>query len=229
MPNIFKKSLAITAPIALIWFMYQALNIALADIKHYPVKHWIKKIETGQAITKADIDMAIITIQSAIKKTPNNPEYREYLARLYFLSAIDVYNKDNNNLKAFRADLVNAYIQHKTALKHRPQWPYSWANLALIKAHLQQYDNEFENAIINAEKFGPWEIASNQAIAMAGLTGWNSISADLQTKTVAAIERTYQQDKRIAKNLMTTYRLTSQICEKVTLIRLSQDKVCKNT
>ena len=114
MPNIFKKSLALTASIALIWLIYLALNIALADIKHYPVKHWIKKIETGQATTKADIDIAIATIQSAIKHTPNNAEYREYLARLYFLSAIDVYNKDNNNLKAFRSDLVNAYIQHKT-------------------------------------------------------------------------------------------------------------------
>ena len=227
MPNIFKKSLAFTASIALIWLIYLALNIALADIKHYPVKHWIKKIETGQATTKADIDIAIATIQSAIKHTPNNAEYREYLARLYFLSAIDVYNKDNNNLKAFRDDLVNAYIQHKTALKHRPQWPYSWANLALIKAHLQQFDNEFANAIINAEKFGPWEIASNQAIAMAGLTGWRKISADLQTKTVTAIERIYQQKKQIAKDLISNYNLKSQICEKVTLIKLSQDKVCK--
>ena len=227
MPNIFKKSLALTASIALIWLIYLALNIALADIKHYPVKHWIKKIETGQATTKADIDIAIATIQSAIKHTPNNAEYREYLARLYFLSAIDVYNKDNNNLKAFRADLVNAYIQHKTALKHRPQWPYSWANLALIKAHLQQFDNEFADAIINAETFGPWEIASNQAIAMAGLTGWRKISADLQTKTVTAIERIYQQKKQIAKDLISNYNLKSQICEKVTLIKLSQDKVCK--
>ena len=227
MPNIFKKSLAFTASIALIWLIYLALNIALADIKHYPVKHWIKKIETGQAITKADIDIAIATIQSAIKHTPNNAEYREYLARLYFLSAIDVYNKDNNNLKAFRDDLVNAYIQHKTALKHRPQWPYSWANLALIKAHLQQFDNEFADAIINAETFGPWEIASNQAIAMAGLTGWRKISADLQTKTVTAIERIYQQKKQIAKDLISNYNLKNQICEKVTLIKLSQDKVCK--
>ena len=227
MPNIFKKSLALTASIALIWLIYLALNIALADIKHYPVKHWIKKIETGQATTKADIDIAIATIQSAIKHTPNNAEYREYLARLYFLSAIDVYNKDNNNLKAFRDDLVNAYIQHKTALKHRPQWPYSWANLALIKAHLQQFDNEFADAIINAETFGPWEIASNQAIAMAGLTGWRKISADLQTKTVTAIERIYQQKKQIAKDLISNYNLKSQICEKVTLIKLSQDKVCK--
>lgn len=227
MPNIFKKSLALTASIALIWLIYLALNIALADIKHYPVKHWIKKIETGQATTKADIDIAIATIQSAIKHTPNNAEYREYLARLYFLSAIDVYNKDNNNLKAFRADLVNAYIQHKTALTHRPQWPYSWANLALIKAHLQQFDNEFADAIINAETFGPWEIASNQAIAMAGLTGWRKISADLQTKTVTAIERIYQQKKQIAKDLISNYNLKSQICEKVTLIKLSQDKVCK--
>ena len=227
MPKIFKKSLALTASIALIWLIYLALNIALADIKHYPVKHWIKKIETGQATTKADIDIAIATIQSAIKHTPNNAEYREYLARLYFLSAIDVYNKDNNNLKAFRDDLVNAYIQHKTALKHRPQWPYSWANLALIKAHLQQFDNEFADAIINAETFGPWEIASNQAIAMAGLTGWRKISADLQTKTVTAIERIYQQKKQIAKDLISNYNLKSQICEKVTLIKLSQDKVCK--
>jgi hypothetical protein len=212
MTNLFKKSITISAIILLFFLIYIALNIALADIKHYPVKHWIQKVENGQPIVKADIDKAIITIKAAIELTSNNVEYHEYLARLHFLNAIVVYNNDNSNVVGFREHLIKAYFEHKIEIKHRQQWPHSWSNLALIKAYLLQYGAEFDLAINNAEKYGPWEIVNNEVIVQAGFVGWNSIANDTKVKVVRALERVHAQKRLRAEKLLKDYALESSVC-----------------
>ena len=68
-------------------------------------------------------------------------------------------------------NISKAYLAHKETIKLRPHWPYSWANLALIKSDLQQFDVEYLYAVNQAERYGPWEIASNKALVQAGFNG----------------------------------------------------------
>lgn len=65
---------------------------------------------------------------------------------------------------------------HREAVRLRPGAPYSWANIALMKARLPEPDAEFEAALRNAALLGPWEPEVQIAVAEAGLSLWDRLS-----------------------------------------------------
>jgi len=207
--------------LVLTWGIYQSVRVSLADIKHYPIKHWMQ--ENHPKANNEELTKYIDKAKSAIKTNPNNSDTREYLARLYYLRALN----NDKQPDLYRADLIQAYIQHKTAIKHRPQWPYSWANLALVKAHLQQLDSEFDTAIEMTKKYGPWEIASNNAIVQALLTHWQQITPEQQATAIAALERIFVQHQQTARSLLKHYKLQTVICPRFKEEKFREDKTCK--
>ncbi|NQZ33762.1 MAG: hypothetical protein HRU06_21040 [Oceanospirillaceae bacterium] len=223
MTNVLKYTLSALLLILLSWTLYHSLRIAIADISHYPVKHWME--DAAGTPTDSELTKNITTIKSSIKLNPENAEYREYLARLYYLRALNNWQQPS----AFRENLIKAYIQHKTALKHRPNWPYSWANLALVKSHLQQFDNEFREAIEKAEQYGPWEIATNNAIVQAIFAHWTKMPPPLQQTAISALERIYQQHKQTARSLLKHYKLQTEICTQLTDEKFKKDKSCEHS
>ena len=205
------------------YLAYQAATIALADISHYPVKSAIAKSTTDDPLSIDKLENLETKTLHSIKLRPNNGEYREYLGRLYYLKAIQ--NKDSTKL--FFNNIQLAYDSHRKASQLRPQWPYSWANMALMKSHLNQFDAGFIHSFNQAEKFGPWEISSNLAIAQAGLKGWEHLSHSMQDKTVQVIGRIHQQQPFEAKNILANYELTSVICARTIDPKLAESKVCR--
>jgi hypothetical protein len=65
---------------------------------------------------------------------------------------------------------------HREAVRLRPGAPYSWASIALLKGRLPEPDAEFEAALRNAARLGPWEPEVQIAVAESGLSLWDRLS-----------------------------------------------------
>ena len=205
----------------LAYLIYLGTIIALADLSHYPVKNLIDNQQNP--IAAQDLASAQLKIQTSIQLRPNNAEYHEYLARLYYLMAMH----NAADPRAYQEYLRLAYNTHRRASQLRPEWPYSWANMALMKSRMQQYDVTFLYSINQAIKYGPWEIASNQALVQAIFSNWSGLSADTQNKAVQALERIYQQQKPTARSLLQHYQLAAVVCPRIGIEDFQKDKVCK--
>jgi len=221
--KILKYSLMLIAIFITTYLAFQAATIALADISHYPVKSAIAKSTTDQPISLERLESLETKILYSIKLRPDNGEYREYLGRLYYLKAI----QHTDSAPIFFENIKLAYDTHRKASQLRPHWPYSWANMALMKSHLSQFDAGFIHSFNQAAKFGPWEISSNIALAQAGLNGWTNLNPTMQEKTVQAIARIYQQRPFQAKDMLKNYALTSVICEQTDDQKLAVSKICR--
>ena len=169
MNKALKLILSIPLIVLCCWIIFHATKIALADISHYPLKYFIEKLKPTELPDLKILEKLQEKIQYSIDLRPNSAEYLEYIGRIYYLKALrqqraasfEIRSKAQNSFRL----ALNAHIK---ATKLRPKWPYSWANLALIKSHLKEFDQQFLNAIDLAIKNGPWEIASNNAISQAG-------------------------------------------------------------
>ena len=220
MQKVFKLGLFACLLSILSYLIYMAVIIALADISHYPVKNILAK--KSESISEKAAQTAQQKISTSIKLRPGNAEYREYLGRIYYLRAL---NNQADPTK-YRQYLDLAYQEHHRATQLRPQWPYSWANMALIKSRLQQYDVVFLYSVQQAIEYGPWEISSNQGLVQAIFSGWDHMSTQIQQRGINALERIYQQDRQAARTLLKHYQLSLEVCPKISNDKLRADKVC---
>lgn len=60
--------------------------------------------------------------------------------------------KPNFDLQDRLGQLKESYIQDT---KIKPIWPVTWANLAIVKWHLQEFDEEMLGYLLKADKLGP--------------------------------------------------------------------------
>ena len=206
------------------WAIYHAGKLAIADVFHYPVKSWFESIDTTKSILAHDLDQAESKILLSISFNPDKADYQEYLGRIHYLRAINNYQ----DARLFRDNIQQAYLAHRQAIRLRPQWPYSWANLALMKSHMQQLDVEFLYAVNQAVRYGPWEISSNEAVVQAGFNGWAQLSENSQTITVKALERVYQQSPKTARQLIIHFGNQGEVCSMIKIDKFKADKVCKS-
>ncbi len=195
------------------WMTYHAFKIALADISHYPVKHFLEKLKPTELPKISTLSKQLTKIQYSIDLRPKNAQYLEYLARLHYLMALQQQKIPTKSyLLISEKNLRQALNAHVKATQLRPKWPYSWANIALVKSHLQEFDQQYTDAIDQAIATGSWEIASNNAISQAGFNGWDTLNDNFKLKTVRALERVYQQRKSTAIEIANYYQRANEIC-----------------
>lgn len=75
------------------------------------------------------------------------------------------------------------------ALQERPASPFLWANLALSKLYLDEFDAEFLAALRNADELGPWEPRSQQTVVFVGLATWERLASEDRRRVVGGLER----------------------------------------
>lgn len=91
---------------------------------------------------------------------------------------------------------------YRAAVSARPTWPDSWARLAHAKLYLQQFDDEFANALTQAFQLGPWRIAVNRELAQIGLIAWPHLSQAQQKTTLESARRVAAFDPGEAQLLL---------------------------
>jgi small nuclear ribonucleoprotein (snRNP)-like protein len=81
---------------------------------------------------------------------PSNPTYLHRLGRLsHLLMSLEQYKRSD------WGEISKAY--YIRSLTVRPEWGLTWANLALVKADLLEFDAEMNLALTKATELGPWE------------------------------------------------------------------------
>ena len=63
-------------------------------------------------------------------------------------------------------------------IKAVPSWPYYWSGLIQAKHALWQYDDEMNQAIQNAARYGPWLDNNQNIILLAGIQGWSYLTLE---------------------------------------------------
>lgn len=135
---------------------------------------------------------------------PAQPNYLEDIARLYEYRA--------RPLKAGDA-LAQGYLRQalefqRAALRRRPGSPFTWVNIALLKAQLPELDREFESALRNAAMLGPWEPGVQLALADAGFRHWGTLSPEtLAALRANAARMLRRQDAKLFELARRTGRL----------------------
>jgi len=134
------------------------------------------------------------SLRAAQALDPRQPAYLEDLARLYEQRARGLPAGD----RLAREYLREALDLQRQALARRPGSPYTWSNVALLKARLAQADGEFERALRNAARLGPWEPDVQIALAEASFGQWRSLSPETREAMRANAERALRgQDARL--------------------------------
>lgn len=88
--------------------------------------------------------------------------------------------------EASRRAALDAY---RASLDVRPTWPFTWARLAHSKLYLQEFDDEFADALSQAFVLGPWQIEVNRELVEIGLLAWPHLDSAQQQATLESARR----------------------------------------
>ena len=202
------RKLALIPALFLLLLGIPVIKWGIADIKAYPARYAIAEWEKDSRFpSQEELDKAIKAINTAISWQPNNPEVSDLKGRLNHYKALISENQLVRN-----SALQEALKSYKHSIAQRPQWPYSWANLALIKAQLGEFDNDYKQAIRQSATNGPWENAVNIAITEAGLIGWRTLSSEEQLLIIENIQRGMRRNLNHIKVIINRYNSRSLIC-----------------
>jgi len=178
-----------------LWLIYLAVSWGLADLfvkqANYDLQQWEKRGKITQESWKS-----IYTgLTKARLLDNNNPKILESYASAYYI----LYNSAEKRILIQEA--LNYYLK---AVQQKPVSAYIWANIAIIKFRLRQYDAQFIVALENASVLGAWVPFVQHAIAEVGLAAWYRLPKKFRKKGRTVIFATVERGMRKQARLMMT-------------------------
>lgn len=172
-----------------------ALPRGLADLRGFEARVLFKSWETKhRQPSLEEWTYARNRLREAHELDPGQPNYLEDIARLYEYRALPLKAGD----ALAQAYLRQALEYQREAARRRPGSPYTWANIALLKARLPEPDREFETALRSAALLGPWEPEVQIALAYAGFRHWGTLAPETRAALRANAARTLRwQDAKL--------------------------------
>lgn len=204
---VFKITLALVLLLCLLG-IYTAFTWIMGDLYGYKVRYAVEQWQEQDGLPKvADINQVIEDVDSAIGWEVDNPQYHELKARALYYKALALGVDDEGLIY-----IELAKKSHILAISLRPKWPYSWANLVLMKSYLKEWDDEYSAALDNAVRFGPWEQSVHLTLAHAGALSWAHLSIEQKKAIAENVERGIVRNMQgIAFNL-DAYKKRSLVC-----------------
>lgn len=174
-----KLPFAILLIAILAYFAVVAGRTLLSDLYFSRANAVVNKWADMQSAPSIEQWAAVRSVMhDALKLDPNNPRIHDSLGRVNRWGAV-IPSQAEDKRHELR---VNARDYFRSALVHRPTSAFTWANLALEKYALSEYDAEFEHAIRMALYFGPWVSSVQLAITNAGMGAWEQLREE-ETRT----------------------------------------------
>ncbi|WP_415893559.1 hypothetical protein ACMXYN_03755 [Neptuniibacter sp. PT8_73] len=202
------KTFAVLGLLLCLIGIYVAVTWVMGDLYGYKVRFAVESWQKEKALPElGQIDKALIDAEGALTWEDTNPEYYELKARVLYYKAL-VEGVDG----AGRDALVNAKQLHIQAAELRPRWPYSWANIVLMKAHMNEFDEEFNQSLLNAEQYGPWEQSVHLTLAHAGAISWSNLSAEQKSIIAEHVHRGLKHSFKGLADILNFYKKRSLIC-----------------
>jgi hypothetical protein len=151
----------------------------LADVYYQQAKRYITRWEkTGSVESIERWQRARQLGDTAASLHGANPIIQQNLGRVYEWYSF-IPNKDRAMVKQY---LTESERHYKLATQLRPNYPYVWAALAMVKVRRWEIDDEFAHAILNVRQLGPYEKIARRQAVIAGLIAWHRL--DQNTKAV---------------------------------------------
>ncbi|MDP2227279.1 MAG: hypothetical protein Q8J78_07350 [Moraxellaceae bacterium] len=131
-----------------------------------------------------------------MKLSPVSADYLVVLARVeemrYPLALIG-----DDDARPGRERAVQLY---RDAIKRRPTWPYTYADLAYALMRLDRVDAELEAALVDGARLGPWEPEVMQAIIDVGFEAWYRLSPEARRVVADTLIRSQSPERAGGRN-----------------------------
>lgn len=180
----------------------------MGDLYGYKVRYALNAWQEQAVLPEYDeVSQVLVSANSALFWENDNPEYIELKARVLYYRALG-RGFDKNGL----ADVVQAKELHLKAIQLRPNWPYSWANLVLMKSYLKEFDDSYNRALSNAVRFGPWEQSLHLTLSHAAALSWSSLSIPQKHVFAKNIERGIVRNHVEIRSTLDAFRKLVPVC-----------------
>ncbi len=126
------------------------------------------------------------------------------------------------------ASVKDAHMRFRQALVQRPTSPFLWANLALTKLYLDEFDDELLSALRHANELGPWEPSVQRTILFVGLARWADLGPEMRQALLLSIQRGAARDPQNMFKIVQSYRRFDLVCAIEEYRRIAGSD-CKNT
>jgi len=166
-------------------------------------------------------------IEQARRWSPENARYMELEARLRLLRLPQMLGSGN-----FSIELDSILDLHRQAAEKRPHWPFSWANISNIKTLQGDFDEEFDQALINAVTYGPFEQTALDRAIYAGIRAWqrDQLSLDSNRAFLVALANSAELQRGFARSIRNRLQdrgLQDELCEQIPFRSDSgQQRIC---
>ncbi len=189
--------------------IYVAANWGIADVYYRPAMNQLRNWSLGKIeLENIDWDELRIKLSKALELDPNNPEIHESLA-LAIEGRFSKAAPKDAEAEVFRKLALDHYRQ---SVKLRPVWPYAWSNMALVKFRLGQIDDEFYEALHNAERLGPWEPSIQRTVIELGLINWLVLPKSERTFVLDTISHALEKQPNEALKIVNNHGHLDIIC-----------------
>lgn len=206
----FKRKLTLIPALVLLGFCFPAVKWGISDLNAYPVRYDIQRWQSDSRLpSREELSKTHVALQSSIHWN-QDPELYDYQGRLFHYEALI---SENNLLKT--TALRNALESFRHANTLRRQWPYSQANIALMKAMLGEFDQEYRQMLKLSASHGPWENGVNLALTEAGLLGWSTLNKQDKQLIVENIQRGIRRNMKHMKIIINRYNKRSLVCASI--------------
>ena len=181
---------------ALLLLLGYAISIAartgLADVYAEPAKRYLQaKRDAGEVLTRDEWQALYDSLDQALALAPGDPANISELGRLHRI-VLERDDLDAGEILRY-GDAAAGYYQAALAL--RPTWPWDWGNLAVVK--YQQYQDTsgvYQNALVRAVEFGPWESSLQDQVAELGSNSWSALNPAAALAVLTAVDRALERD-----------------------------------
>lgn len=148
--------------------LYGSVKSSVAHQHFTTAKNGLKALTAGQyAYSTQYIEAA----QAALALYPERANYHETLGSLYEHMAVQINQQtviDKADMLARREWLLLAQNHYESALLHRPYWPVTHANLAMVKWRQNTIDDALFVHVEKAHEYGAMKTEVHQFMAHLG-------------------------------------------------------------
>ncbi len=155
----------------------------------------------------------------------DNGEYLDRLGRVHEWQGVFEPFGDTGAAGS-RRDALSAYRQ---AAQQRPLWPHTWSQLAYSKLRLLEFDHEFDQALLEADRLGPWRMNVQAQLAEIGMIAWPQLDQHQRRSVWVSLQKTLMYDMSRARPLVQLARdagLYRQMCLTLDERLLAERKLC---
>lgn len=133
--------------------VYFTIRIGMADYYSQQGYDVMASWDSDNPMSEASWQHAFDLIEEARNLSPSNPVFPQRHARLHRMKVTNGFVK----AQAREDSLQQAIEDLDASLTIRPFWPSAWAELAYVRWLRVNAGADYEEALTNANRYGPWE------------------------------------------------------------------------